>query len=426
MKTKVEFMQRNAAIVTDMEAMLKITKDESRDLTDEEMAKYDVLEKELGENDARIAVFEEAEGREQRLAEAKAKLGEPANHTFTGTPAVIDPNKKDEKEFKNFGEFMCAVRFNQRDPRLGDLYDSREQTMADGTAGGFLVPAQFSQELLRLDAPMAIFRPRSRVIPAGTPPDAPLTMPALNQGSGQNNYGGVEVKWIGEGDTKPETEAKFREITLTPHEVAAHLIVTDKLLRNWTAGSSLLTGLLQGAMTAAEETAFLSGNGVGKPLGITNSTASIVYTRATAATVVIADVIGMYSRAKFGGSLVWAASQTILPQLMTLTDGVNYIWTPSAVPGIPPTLYGIPLVFNDRMPGLGTTGDLILMDLNYYLIKDGSGPMVAASEHVYFTKNKTVIKTFWNVDGQPWLNEPIILEGSTSDTVSPFVILGAA
>jgi len=66
---------------------------------------------------------------------------------------------------------------------------------------------------------------------------------------------------------------------------------------------------------------------------------------------------------------------------------------------------------------------LILADLSYYLIKDGSGPFVAASPHVYFTTNKTVIKIFWNVDGQSWLNDPLGLEGSVANTVSPFVVL---
>ena len=72
---------------------------------------------------------------------------------------------------------------------------------------------------------------------------------------------------------------------------------------------------------------------------------------------------------------------------------------------------------------LGTVGDLILVDMDYYLIKDGSGPFVATSEHVHFLTNRTVIKIFWNVDGQPWLSAPIPLEGSAVNTVSPFVVL---
>ena len=130
----------------------------------------------------------------------------------------------------------------------------------------------------------------------------------------------------------------------------------------------------------------------------------------------------MYAKARFGGSLAWIASQSILPQLMRLKGGDNAdIWQPSARAGDPQTLYGLPLLWNERSVQLGTKGDLMLVDLNYYLIKDGSGPFVAASPHVHFTTNKTVIKAFWNVDGQPWLTAPITQEGGY--VVSPFVAL---
>jgi HK97 family phage major capsid protein len=121
---------------------------------------------------------------------------------------------------------------------------------------------------------------------------------------------------------------------------------------------------------------------------------------------------------------VWIASQTTIPQLVTIADaGSNNLWVQSAAANIPPTLMGFPVLFHERSVALGTEGDLILADLGYYMIKDGSGPFVQASPHFYFTSNKTVIKIFWNVDGAPWLDEPIPLQGSTSNTVSPFVIL---
>jgi HK97 family phage major capsid protein len=69
------------------------------------------------------------------------------------------------------------------------------------------------------------------------------------------------------------------------------------------------------------------------------------------------------------------------------------------------------------------SSDLSLVNLSYYLIKDGSGPAVASSEHILFLSNKTVFKIVWNVDGHPWLTEPLALEGSTANTVSPFVVL---
>lgn len=79
--------------------------------------------------------------------------------------------------------------------------------------------------------------------------------------------------------------------------------------------------------------------------------------------------------------------------------------------------------WNNRAPALGSKGDVVLADWSYYLIKDGSGPFVAASEHVLFQSNKTMIKVFWNVDGAPWLTAPFKEENGYE--VSPFVVLNA-
>jgi HK97 family phage major capsid protein len=125
-----------------------------------------------------------------------------------------------------------------------------------------------------------------------------------------------------------------------------------------------------------------------------------------------------------GSSLVWVTSQTTIPQLTTIADaGSNNLWVQSAAANIPPTLLGIPVLFNERSPALGSTGDLMLCDFSKYLIKDGSGPFVAFSEHFRFQNNEGAFRITWRVDGQSWLSEPIPLEGSTSNTVSPFIIL---
>jgi HK97 family phage major capsid protein len=322
------------------------------------------------------------------------------------------------------GEFLHSVRFNHDDPRLRDLYEERDQSMGVGEAGGFMVPKQLREGLLSLTPQQAIFRPRATIIPAGSPPDAEISMVALNQGAQKNMYGGVSFAWLAEGGTKPATDLALKEITLRPHEIAGHTVITDKLLRNWPAAASTIEAQFRLAMIAAEENAFYNGTGVGQPLGLLKSPARIEIARATANQVAWADIYKMYARLRMNYSPVWICSQTIIPYLVTIADaGNNNLWMPSAAPGLPPTLMGIPVLFNERSVALGTAGDLILADLSQYLIKDGSGPFVAMSEHVYFTSNKSVIKIFWNVDGQPWMSEPIPLEGSTSNTVSPFIVL---
>lgn len=414
---KIETIKKKKAdVIESMRKMLDSAEAESRSLTDDEVKSYDALEASIDGIDAEIT-------REERLRDREEEA-KKVSKTIRLSNVRVKP--EDPDEFKTLGEFIYAVRFNQNDRRLQDRYEGRQQSMGVGVEGGFAVPNQFREGLLQVTPQQAIFRPRATVIPAGSPPDSSVTMAALNQTQAQNMYGGVTVTWISEGATKPETDLELLEVCLTPHEVAAHVIVTDKLLRNWEAANSVITNQLRLAMIAAEETAFLSGNGAGRPLGIINSPARINYARAGANAIAYADVVGMYALLRMTMNPIWITSQTCIPQLCTMVDnavGSNSIWVQSAVPGLPPTLMGIPVLFHERSPALGNIGDLILADLSYYLIKDGSGPFIEASQHVHFTTNRTVIRCSWNVDGQPWLSLPIQLEGAAGNFVSPFVVL---
>lgn len=408
-----ELKARAQEAIDKMRAMLDLADGEKRDLTDEETAQYAAMETEADQLQRDIERLEKLAEREAKNAAGGDKPYRVSFKRTTSTPS----------EFRNLGEFICSVRFNRDDPRLGHV-EYREQSMDQGVEGGFAIPEQFRPELLQVQPQEAIFRPRCTVIPAGDPPDARITMPALDQTAAKNVYGGVVVAKVNEGGTKNETDLRLKEVSLEPGEVAAYIVTSDKLLRNWQAASGLIGTQLRKAIIGWEDYQILRGDGIGGPLGIISAPCSITVSRTTASQIAIADLRSMYARMKFGGSLFWIASQTTLPQLLALADGgSNLIFAPSAADGVPATLFGYPLYFADRSPALGSKGDLVLCDASYYLIKDGSGPFIEASQHVYFTSNKTVIKAFWNVDGKPWLSAPLPLEGSTSNTVSPFIVL---
>jgi len=410
-------------------------------LTEEEEKRFDAV---LGETEELRSKIETEEQRQQRMQNIQQYANSPQsnfdprsanvpqnnqgnqpNQSNRYSPNAVPQGAQDPNEFRNLGEFLYCVRFKQSDPRLQDSYqefNNRDLEMGEGASGGFLVPQQFSTEIRQVEPGEAIVRPRATVIPAGNPPDASYTFPALDQSQSKGMHSGVEMTWIGEGEEKPETEPSFREVALTPKEVAGHTVITDKLLRNWPAANQFITTIFNRAMNAEEDYQFLRGDGVAKPLGFIESGAAYVQSRDTGNQIQYEDIVQMYSRVKTGGSLVWIGSQELMPQLMKLKDDADqFIWQPNAREGAPGQLLGIPFLVSERTPGLGDKGDLSLVDLNYFLIKDGSGPFVAASEHVYFKRNKTVIKIFWNVDGQPWLTEPLKLENDYQ--VSPFVIL---
>lgn len=344
-------------------------------------------------------------------------------HNAPGDPAAS------AEGFESFGEFMASVHYRPGDQRLASLYRSAEamglnaeQRMDTGVSGGFMVPTQFRNTLLRVENSPAVIRPRANVIPAGDPPDAAITMPALDQtGSGTRDghtRGGVKVYKVAEGGQKPRTDFALRQITLEPQEFAATLEITDKLLRNWRAASALIEKLFREAIAEQEDYEFIRGNGIGGPLGFLNSAATIRIARTTADTVKYADLLEMLARSR--GPVTWGYHRSLLPALASLKDEAgNLIWAYSARDGMPNTLLGRPAVESENNPVAGVFGDLWTADLDKYLVKDGSGPFVASSEHVKFEENKTVFKVFYNVDAQPWLTGPLTDENGYQS--SPFV-----
>jgi len=383
--------------VAEARELIETAKTEERSLTPEERERQEKMMDEIRNLQADIQTEEEL----QRVESQKADLN-------------IDP-ERDRYNWNSLGEFVRTVIQNPNDSRLNYRADS--QAMDEGSEGGYLVPAQFSSELLTVQPDEAVIRPRANVFSGG---DADFKIPAI-QYHGENMFGGAEVTWIDEGGTKPQTDITFRQITLQPHEVAAHIEVTDKLLRNSNMIENVVRNILRGALIDAEEKEFLTGNGTSGPTGIVDHNATITVDHSTSLSYdELAEML-----AKFRGRRgVWIVGRDMLPDLMEIEDGANhYIWQPNARDGNPGTLFGYPVVFSDHSPNKDSKGSIVLADLSYYLIKDGVGVSIAASQHVKFTNNITVIKAFKTVDGTPWLDNALPTKGGDY-TTSPFVELG--
>ena len=380
------------------------TRDDSK-LTSDEESRYNDLRTEI---DRRTSAIE----REEHLQSLDTNTYE---------------SNEQSADTRSFGEFLHEVRFNpnsnylqQRELKNGE---SRDMTMGDGPSAGFLVPEQHDTTIRQVEAQQALFRPRATVIPAGSPPDAAMNLISLDQSGALGVYSGVVVRWLAD-ETAARQDAgdpRIRTIKIEPQEVSGFIDVSDKLLRNSAAAGPLVQKMLRGAIVSSEETAFMTGDGVGKPLGIIGHPSCVSINRNGAATIVYADLVNMLSRNM--GNPVWVANRTALPQLMTMVDANgNLIWQPNAREGQPSTLLGLPLLFNQRSPVLGQEGDISLVDLDYYAIKDGSPLAIFMDPYTQKVNGVTRIYAFWNVDGQPMLTTPMLEEDGVT-TVSPFVTL---
>lgn len=347
------------------------------------------------------------------------------------TPAAAGPQPS--TEFESIAEFMATVAINPNDQRLASMwrphYGAATTQSTTTTRGGYAIPPAFWNTMLQIGAQSEVIRPRATVLPVNTEaPEQTLHIPALDQSDHAESptvpkvFGGAAVSWIAEGVEKPQTDFKIREVTLTPYEVAASLDVTDRLLRNWRAAGSVIENLLRGAMAAAHDVAFLSGDGSSKPTGIISHASTLSVTRTAPSQFSYVDAVAMLTQLLPGSAAAWIINPTVKQSLLTMKNPNNdYIWQPNAREGEPMSLLGLPILWNYRSPVPGATGDVVLADLSKYLILPGSGPVVAASDQVRFRENITVYKCFWNVDGKPWLTQPFMQEDGL--TYSPFVQL---
>src|SRR5262249_44177675 len=302
---------------------------------------------------------------------------------------------------------------------------------SSGIAGGYTVPPDFYNQLLAIVAENTFIRPRAWVQPMGS---ATLQFPFLDITTAQSAgvspfFGGVQMYWTEEAQTRTETEPQFKMMELKAHELSGYSVSSNVLLQDAAFGlEKFLMNLFGQAIAWFEEFAFLQGNGVGKPQGLISAGPALSQLRATANLIGFADIAGMWSKlhAACWGKAVWAFSPSAVPQLLQLKDGANRAIFISLDQGITKapnwSLLGRPAFPTEKLPALGTKGDLILVDPSFYVIGDRMQIEIAASEHVNFLKNQMTWRPVQRVDGQSWLDKAVTLQDA-STTVSPFVAL---
>ena len=212
-------------------------------------------------------------------------------------------------------------------------------------------------------------------------------------------------------------------------ELSGYTVSSNVLLQDSAFGlEKFLMNLFAMAIAWYEEFAFLQGNGVGKPQGMLGAGATIPVTRNTPSAVVFVDVATMWSKLlpASWNKAIWVFSPSVVPQLLQLKDGANRAIFISIDQGAAKSpnwqLLGRPALPTEKIPALGTKGDLMLLDPSFYVVGDRMQIEITASEHVNFLKNQMTWRVVERVDGQPWLDKPVTLQDAVTQ-VSPFVCL---
>ena len=311
------------------------------------------------------------------------------------------------------------------------LFDQLRQVQAqyasdDPGAAGFLIPETLRAEILQLALEQSVVRSRATVITLSSKTlDIPYVDVTTHSGS---LFGGMIFFWTEESGAVQTNEAKFGRVRLEANKLTGGARIPNELLSDAPALGSWLNVAVPQGLAHYEDQAFLTGSGVGEPLGIVGSDAEIAVTRDTASQVNSADIFAMYARMlpQSLGSAVWVINQTVLPQLLSLTidvgTGGSAIGLIQQIGDSPfMSLLGRPIVITEKVSALGTLSDVNFIDFSYYLIGDRQAVSMDTSIHSRFMNDEVELRIIERVDGRPWIQSA--LTPLNGDTISPVVAL---
>lgn len=339
----------------------------------------------------------------------------------------------EDGKFKSRGEFFQKVfESGQGWNHDSRLVHTRNLGENFGDTGGFLVPEEFRPDIMQIPLETSVIRPRAFTMPMNS---NVLRIPSVRDTSHASNvFGGVSASWGSEGEdiSSSTNQPSFGQVVLDAKKLTGYTVVSNELMMDSAiAVDTLLSRMFGQAIAYFEDVAFISGTGAGQPQGILNSECLISVAKETgqaAATIVKENLDKMYSR-MLPSSLansVWIAHNDTFPQLASLSQAVGTgggpVWVSNMAGGPPNSIYGRPIIFTEKASTLGTAGDIMFVDLSYYLIGDRQALTTSASPHVRFVNQETVIMFSERVDGRMWLDSALTPRNG-SNTVSPAVAL---
>jgi HK97 family phage major capsid protein len=335
---------------------------------------------------------------------------------------------------QSWGAFLNAIHHKRElTDEVGAFRKSIKNAMSERVPsdGGFLVPETLRSDMLMLSLEKAVVRGRARTIPMDS---LRVPYPTIDDPSHTSSvFGGVIGYWTEEAAALTASQPAFGRVVLEAKKLTGYTEIPNELLEDSIAAlDQFFSEMFPEALAWFEDIAFLSGDGVGNPQGVYNGTAGINVTRNTSNEVLLADIVAMYTRMlpQSLNTAVWLCSPAVIAQLLQLvlisgtTPVAPPLWLNQMQVNDAPvyTLLGRPLIVSEKIPNLGTRGDLAFVDFGYYLIGDRQQMQVSSSEDYKFANDLTAFRVIERLDGRPWLRSALTPENGGS-TLSPFVFL---
>ena len=389
----LELRSKRNALWEQTKAFLEKNRGENGLVAPEAVEQYNKMAQEVKDLGAEIERLEQQ-------AQLDAQLAAPTSTPVHGTPKAGAPKDKETRptatdEYRDAFWNMIRARGN-----YGEIHNAL--SIGQDSEGGYTVPDEFERRLVQALEENNIFRGLATVIRTSS---GTRKIP-IAQDDG-------EATWIDEGEEIPESDTSFAQTMLSAYKLGTMIKISNELLND--SAFDLATYIAQRfgvRMGNAEEKAFITGDGVGKPTGILDDAGAQVGVTAGAEDAVTFDEIFQlyYSlKSPYRRKAQFLCNEALVLQLMTIKDNNgNYIWKPGLDIGKPDTLLNRPLKTSAFMPAPAAGNKaMVFGDYSYYWIADRTNRTFRRLNELYARTDQVGFLTTQRVDGKLILPEAV-------------------
>ena len=403
----LELKEKRANLVHQAREMLDKVEAEKRSMTAEENTIYERIDADIDETTKMTE-------REEKLQNEQRKLGEKeAEKVEAPEEPKVDWTKLSARERRNTDEYRAAYNNWLLEGAAGVTQQELRAMQADSdTGGGYLVtPQQTVMQLIKDVDDLVVMRQLSRTFQLTQAKS--LGVPTLATDAD-------EADWTAELKTGNETEVAFGKRELRPHPIAKRVKISNTLLRLAAMSpEAIVQERLAYKFAVTQEKAFMTGDGVVKPLGIFTAsndgipTGQDVSTGNTATSIQADGLIeAKYAmKQQYWPRARWIFHRDAVKQIRKLKDGNGqYLWQPGISAGAGDTIIGQPYTASEYAPNTFSTGKYvgILADFQYYWIADALDMQLQRLVELYAETNQTGYIARMELDAMPILAEAFV------------------
>lgn len=378
-----------AKAFTAARSIVELAQKEGENLTSEQEAEYAKHLEDYADFDKQVKRVEKIN---ELNAEQKEVIEAKAAEVNTTQDEVVDIEKQYANAFSNYLKGGTSGLSNDEREVMSE---KRAQAAGTDSAGGYMVPQEFSDEMTAAMQAFGGIRSIARVI--NTASGGTLDWPTVNSTA-------LTGEWLAENSTAAEQDETFANVTLSAYTASSKYVKYSRQLMQDSAFdiNSHVAQALGERIGRVTATAYVAGSGSGQPTGVKDE--ATPFSAADDATISMDDMIGLKHDLdpSYRMNATWVMNDSTLKSISTLKDSDGqYLWRPSLIEGSPDLILGHNYVIDQDMQSIAAGNRSVLFgDFSKYVIRDVMGFDLLRLDERFADAFQVAFVAFLRTDGK--------------------------